>query len=167
MDYIVEQHHSPQILLKQVIQLMHPQGYPTHALLIDDDETWLQVMTARLESFGFKVTASVHPETFWDTLEDCRPDLLILDIKMPKVSGLELCKVLRSHPDWQSIPVMFVSTATDCPTQMGGIVAGADEFISKQLDVDVIVRRIMNRLARFPRVPSSKFIPAQAKSSRL
>ena len=164
VDYILEQHHSPQILLKQVIQLLYPQAHQTQALLIDDDETWLQVMTQRLETFGFNVTASAHPETFWDSLEECQPDLLVLDIKMPQVSGLELCKVLRSHPDWQSIPVVFVSTVTDCSTQMGGIAAGGDEFISKQLEMDVIVRRILNRLARFT---DSKKSPSWAKSSVL
>ncbi|NJQ97468.1 MAG: response regulator, partial [Hydrococcus sp. CSU_1_8] len=85
---------------------------------------------------------------FWETLESFAPDLLVLDLEMPLVSGIELCRVVRNDPRWCGLPILFVSVHADDRTVNQVLRAGGDDHISKSLIGPELVNRILNRLER-------------------
>jgi DNA-binding response OmpR family regulator len=66
-------------------------------MIVDDDELILQLLQELLELWGFQVFTVANPRHFWQELEIVNPDLLILDIQMPNLDGIELCQMLRHH----------------------------------------------------------------------
>ncbi|MEG4593059.1 response regulator [Microcoleus sp. F8_C2] len=71
-------------------------------MVVNDDLQILATLKAFLEPWGLSVTTLNNPQRFWETLKSCSPDLLILDVKMPAVSGVELCKIIRNKSHHQS-----------------------------------------------------------------
>ena len=76
------------------------------------------------------------------------PDLVILDIEMPHINGFELCQVLRSHPRWQQLPIVFLSVHTDPDKQNQAFAIGADDYITKPIQARDLALRLLNRLKR-------------------
>jgi diguanylate cyclase (GGDEF)-like protein len=117
-------------------------------LAVDDDDTVLQAVRHLLGSTSVQVETLSEPETFWATLRQIQPDLLLLDVDMPGVSGLELCRLVRSDPRWSQLPVVFLSGSHD-PDAVGRVyAAGADDFVSKPVAGPELQARIANRLER-------------------
>ncbi|RMF21653.1 MAG: response regulator, partial [Cyanobacteria bacterium J083] len=77
-------------------QLQQISGQSTKVLIVDDDPIILDTVVTILEPWGMQVTSLVNPEEFWQTLQTTNPDLVILDIDMPKISGIELCQAVRT-----------------------------------------------------------------------
>ncbi len=117
-------------------------------LWVDDDPLFLQASSKQLQGYGFQVSTLDDPKQFWPVLEGVHPDVLILDIQMPQVNGLELCQVLRSKPHWQKIPVMFLSMFADSKTQHDAFAVGADDYLCKQIATQDLSDRIHHRLQR-------------------
>jgi DNA-binding response OmpR family regulator len=89
-----------------------------------------------------------NPNQFWTTLEQAKPDLLILDVEMPDFNGIELCQVVRNDPDWSDLPILFLSAHTDADTIYQVFTAGADDFVNKPIVGPELVARILNRIDR-------------------
>ncbi len=117
-------------------------------LLVDDDPQILDVVRTLLEPWGFNLTLLDDPQQFWDTLEQTTPDLLILDVEMPELSGIDLCQVVRNDPRWSELPVLFLSARTDIETIQSVFTVGADDYVSKPIVGPELVARILNRLER-------------------
>jgi DNA-binding response OmpR family regulator len=81
-------------------------------------------------------------------LEKFSPDLLVLDLKMPHFSGVELCQVLRNMPQWHWLPILFLTAHTDERTINQMFTAGANEYISKTVSQSELMTRILNCLER-------------------
>ena len=105
-------------------------------------------MTALLTPVGMTVTTLSEPNRFWETLEACRPDLLILDLDMPIYNGIELCRAVRIDPQWATLPIMFVTAHPPARAIERVFAAGADDFIPKPALASALVARIINRLER-------------------
>jgi diguanylate cyclase (GGDEF)-like protein len=117
-------------------------------LAVDDDETVLQAVRHLLGSTSVQIETLSEPEAFWATLRQFQPDLLLLDVDMPGVSGLELCRLVRSDPRWSQLSVVFLSSSHD-PDAVGRVyAAGADDFVSKPVAGPELQARIANRLER-------------------
>lgn len=120
----------------------------THVLLVDDDPKVSAILQAMLIPWGLKVTTLSDPEQFWLVVNEVQPNLLILDVEMPGVSGLELCRCVRNHPDWSEIPIIFL-TAHNAPNLVQEVFAiGADDFVTKPVIEPEIILRILNLLER-------------------
>jgi len=117
-------------------------------LAVDDDPQVLQALHALLEPWGIKLSTVNNPLQFWDTLEAVAPDLLILDVEMPQISGIELCQVARNDPRWSSLPILFLTAHADAATMQRVFAAGADDYVSKPIVGPELVSRILNRLER-------------------
>ena len=120
----------------------------TKVMIVDDDRHWLQTLPNLLQPWGFKVTALAEPQQFWTVLQSVMPDLLVLDVKMPEVSGFELCQALRAAPHWQRLPVLFVSVVSDPTTQNQAFSLGADDFLCKPVTGAELANRMISRLRR-------------------
>jgi diguanylate cyclase (GGDEF)-like protein len=141
------------ILPTQVIELILDvlQRFQTHqskVMIVDDDVTVLGVIQELLKPWGFKLMCLEDPRQFWDTLEVYVPDLLILDVEMPQLSGIELCQVVRNEPRWSGLPVLFLTAHTDIQTVHQVFASGADDYVSKPVVGPELVTRILNRLER-------------------
>ncbi|MBD2309043.1 response regulator [Chroococcidiopsis sp. FACHB-1243] len=119
-----------------------------HLLVVDDDPKILAVLPALLNPWGLKVTTLEDPRRFWETLEATAPDLLILDVEMPYVNGIDLCQVVRNEPRWSDLPILFLTVHHDADIVDRVFSAGADDFVSKPIVGSELVTRIVNRLER-------------------
>ncbi len=120
----------------------------THVLVIDDDLKILAILRALLLPWGFKITTLADSQKFWEILPLCKPDLLILDVEMPIVSGLDLCKSIRDRAEYANLPIIFL-TAHSEPTLIQQVFAiGADDFVTKPVVGPEIIARITNLMER-------------------
>jgi diguanylate cyclase (GGDEF)-like protein len=116
--------------------------------VVDDDPQILETLRQLLEPWGLEVITLTDPRRFWEMLEVVAPDLLILDIKMPYVSGVELCQVVRNDARWHGLPILFLTAHTSAETINQVFAVGADDFVSKPIIGPELVTRILNRLER-------------------
>lgn len=117
-------------------------------LAVDDDPAVLDLLATLLGPAGIRFTGLSDPLRFWEALEGSPPDLLILDIQMPSVSGIELCRVMRNDPRWAATPVIFLTALTDSAAVQSVFNSGADDFVAKPIFGPELVTRIVNRLER-------------------
>jgi len=95
---------------------------------------------------GLAVTAVNDPLRFWSALEETKPNLILLDLEMPKISGTELCRVIRSDRRWSELPVIFLSGHTDQASVQRMFSAGADDYVGKPFVPAELMMRIESRL---------------------
>ena len=117
-------------------------------MFIDDDPELLKALPSLLNPWKFQLTTLNDPRQFWDVLQIVDPNLLVLDIEMPYISGIELCKVLRNHPYWHKLPVLFLSVHTDISIREQVLSTGADDFLNKPFSPKQLAARILNCIER-------------------
>lgn len=117
-------------------------------LAVDDDPMVLDSLTALLTGLALEIHTLDHPLAFWDKLEEVDPDLLILDLDMPFLSGLELCRAVRADPHFRRVPVLFMSAYNDAETLHRVFLAGGDDYIYKPVVGPELRMRVANRLER-------------------
>ncbi|ARV63029.1 transcriptional regulator [Nostocales cyanobacterium HT-58-2] len=117
-------------------------------MIVDDDPLILSAVYSLLQPWGIKVSPLENPLNFWNTLETKTPDLLVLDVDMPQISGIELCQVVRNDPRSCGLPIIFLTAHTDADTMRRVFAAGADDYVSKPIVGPELVTRILNRLDR-------------------
>ena len=120
--------------------------------IVDDDLLLLEGVKALLSVRGMAVTTLSEPRRFWETLEASEPDLLILDLDMPTYDGIELCRAVRTDPQWATLPILFLTAHTASLAIDRVFAAGADDFVTKPVSDSTLVTRIVNRLERFHQI---------------
>jgi DNA-binding response OmpR family regulator len=116
-------------------------------LVVDDDPSMLDFLTQRLSPEGFAVlTASTGQEGINQAIA-LSPDLILLDLRMPVPDGVTVCKALRANPKTQRIPILVI-TGVLSPAQLeAAMTSGADDFVSKPIDMSDLLVRIRAMLA--------------------
>lgn len=139
----------PAQILEVVAQVLQ-QVYAAEAkvLAVDDDPQSLATLRVLLAGQSLRLTTLDDPRRFWTVLHETSPDLLIFDVDMPYVNGIELCRVVRSDPRWSGLPVLFLTACTDAEVVHKVFSAGADDFVGKPIVGPELVTRIVNRLER-------------------
>jgi DNA-binding response OmpR family regulator/HPt (histidine-containing phosphotransfer) domain-containing protein len=127
-------------------------------LVVDDDQTILALTQQLLEQWGLAITTLADPQQFWSVLERVQPDLLILDIVMPEINGIELCKMVRSDARWSELPIVFLTVAQDAAMINQVFSAGADDFVAKPIAGPELVTRVINRLER-TKLRQQRYLP--------
>ena len=118
---------------------------PTIAL-VDDDRNILASVSIALESEGYRVQTYTDGASALDGFQSGAPDLAILDIKMPRMDGMELLRRLRQKTD---LPVIFLTSKDDEIDELFGLKMGADDFIKKPFSQRLLVERVKAVLRRF------------------
>ena len=145
----LEKPQPPALVLEVVNQvLQHTDPAEARVLIVDDDPQILEALRTLLEPWGLKISTLTDPRQFWKRLARFSPDLLILDVKMPHVNGVELCQVVRNDPRWGGLPVIFLTAHTGAEIINQVFTAGADDFVNKPIIGPELVVRILNRLER-------------------
>jgi diguanylate cyclase (GGDEF)-like protein len=135
-------------LLLEVIDRVLERSSEAKVLIVDDDLMFLRLLRALLEPWGLQVTTLNDSLKFWDELTANQPDLLVLDVQMPGINGIELCQRLRNDPLWDWLPILFLTGQKDPTTIQQVFAAGADDYIGKPVVAPELMTRILNRLDR-------------------
>lgn len=118
-------------------------------LLADDEPDIVELVTYNLNKAGYKVfTASDGAETI-ELAKENKPDLILLDIMMPRMDGIAACKALRSMPDFQSTLIVFLTALGNEESEIKGLNAGADDYIIKPIKPKLLLSRINALQRRF------------------
>ena len=128
--------------------LQRSRALAVKVLVVDDDPMFLAALRPLLEPWGIRMTGLDNPLRFWEVLRSTAPDLLILDVEMPQVNGIELCQAVRIDPHWQGLPILFLTACSDRETIQQVFAAGADDYITKPIVGPELLTRITNRLER-------------------
>ena len=139
---------EPRIAISAVVELTANMGKTAKIVIVDDDPQVLLSLQISLQPWGFDLTTLSEPKQLWKVLKECQPDLLILDVEMPHINGLELCQLIRSDRRWQFLPVLFLTVHQDQKTQSKAFAIGADDYICKPIIASELANRILNRLQR-------------------
>ena len=131
--------------LNQFRDLKNKQN-PKSILVIEDDETMRTALKRIFESEGYHVKTAADGSQLSVVLDDSPIDLIVLDIGLPWINGLELAKLLKEHDDLKHIPLIFVSGKTSDFDVKRGFEAGADDYIKKPFDIDKIKKTVQTLL---------------------
>ncbi|WP_413171501.1 response regulator [Anabaena azotica] len=117
-------------------------------LIVDDDPVMLAGLSALLTPWGLNVITLSQSQDFWQVLTATSPDLVMLDLEMPVVNGLELCRVVRQDAQRGNLPVSIVTIHNDMESLQQAFASGADDFITKPIVETELVTRIFNLIER-------------------
>ncbi|OGW82619.1 MAG: hypothetical protein A3C47_02695 [Omnitrophica bacterium RIFCSPHIGHO2_02_FULL_51_18] len=118
---------------------------PSQSILVIDDEKDIQkLLQYNLEKEGYKVWSALSGEEGLEAARLKKPDLVILDLMLPGMDGLEVCRLLRSAHETQTIPVIMLTAKGSEVDQVVGLELGASDYISKPFSVKVLTARIKN-----------------------
>ena len=117
-------------------------------LVVDDESDVTELLQYRLEQEGYRVATLNDPMGFVFKVREFEPDLMLLDIMMPELSGIQLCRIVRADPSMKDIPVIFLSARGEVEDRIKGLEAGAEDYVSKPFNINELILRISKMLKR-------------------
>lgn len=121
---------------------------PLSVLAVDDDPDLADLYAAALGEAGMEVHVVANAAAAFDQLNAGQPDLILLDVQMPEVDGIEIAKIIRQTRRFVSVPIVFVSAERDTVRQLEARRFGGDEFVSKPIDLEHLVSIVRLRAER-------------------
>ena len=128
-------------------KLSRMQSKGIKVLIADDEPDILEILEYTLAKEGYQVITAKDGDDALTKAKIHKPELLILDIMMPKRSGVEVCEILRTQPAFKDSLIMFLTALSDEPSQIKGLETGADDYISKPVSPKILISRV-NALSR-------------------
>ncbi|MBI4387060.1 MAG: response regulator [Elusimicrobia bacterium] len=119
-------------------------------LIIDDDACNRDILKTRLEQSSYEVVEASNGEEGVRIAGDIRPDLIILDVMMPKVDGWLACRILKSKEETKDIPVVMLTARSQQLEEMRGWESGADEYVTKPCDHQRLLAAVAQLLIQAP-----------------
>jgi two-component system phosphate regulon response regulator PhoB len=124
-------------------------------LVIDDEADLLELVQYNLEQHGYEVTCALSGEEALTQLRSCPPDVVILDLMLPGVDGLEICKALKHDPRTATIPILMLSARSEEADIVAGLELGADDYLTKPFSPRVLLARLKAVLRRHTSAPTA------------
>ncbi|MBI2809450.1 MAG: response regulator [Candidatus Melainabacteria bacterium] len=128
-------------------------------LCVDDDKLLTHFMEGILKDQGFVTKSLNEPINILETLQEFPPDLILLDVIMPGLTGYEVCRMLRTYEDWQDLPIVFVTAKCDAAGRAAAFEAGGSDFLGKPIHPDELLTRVKAQLALSRRTQSQYETP--------
>jgi adenylate cyclase len=119
---------------------------PARILVVDDSETNRDVIVTRLRAHGYETCEAADGEEGLAAASAWAPDLILLDVMMPKLDGIEVCRRLKSDDNRPFTPIIILTARTDTKDVVAGLDAGADEYLTKPVDHAALVARVRSVL---------------------
>jgi two-component system KDP operon response regulator KdpE len=127
-----------------------------HILVVDDESQITRVLRTSLSSHGYDIRAANDGETALEIMKDWTPDLVITDLAMPNMDGLELCRQLRTRT---KVPIIVLSVRGEERTKVKALDAGADDYVTKPFGMEELLARVRANLRRGGRAEESEAAP--------
>ncbi len=124
-------------------------------LIADDEPDILEIVQYNLKHEGYEVYTARDGDDALTKAKQIKPDLIILDIMMPKKTGVEVCSILRTQPAFKDTLIIFLTALNDESSQIKGLDSGADDYVNKPISTKVLVSRV-NALFRRISKPSDE-----------
>ena len=119
---------------------------PPRILVVDDNEANRDILMTRLGAHGYELAQAADGEEALAKAKSLHPDLILLDVMMPKIDGVEVCRQLKSDPAMPFTPIVLVTAKSDTKDIVTGLEAGADEYLTKPIDQPALVARVKSML---------------------
>src|SRR5208282_2221794 len=119
---------------------------PPRILIVDDNETNRDILRTRLGPHGYELIEAADGEQALAAAREQHPDLILLDVMMPKIDGIEVCRRLKADADLPFMPIVLVTAKADSKDVVAGLEAGADEYLTKPVDQSALVARVKSML---------------------
>jgi len=119
---------------------------PPLILIVDDNPTNLDILQARLRANNYEVITAADGEAGLAMAREKQPDLMLLDIMMPKMDGIEVCRRIKGDPSLPFLPIIMVTAKADSKDVVAGLEAGGDEYLTKPVDHAALVARVKSML---------------------
>lgn len=111
-------------------------------LIVDDEPDILEIISYNLIKEGYEIATAKDGLEALEKIASFKPNLVILDIMMPKMDGVEVCKIVRSKPAFNDILIIFLTALSDESSQIKGLETGADDYVNKPISPKVLVSRV-------------------------
>ena len=115
-------------------------------LAVDDDEKMLDLIEISLKDKGFHIDRAANGKEAMDKITTMPPDLLILDVMMPKLDGIEVAKLIKAHIGHRYIPIIMLTVKDKVEDKVQGLEAGADDYVTKPFDLEELYARVKSML---------------------
>jgi adenylate cyclase len=119
---------------------------PPRILIVDDNETNRDILATRLDGHGYELLQAADGEEALTSARANLPDLILLDVMMPKVDGIEVCRQLKADQALPFMPIILVTAKADSKDVVAGLDAGADEYLTKPVDHMALLARVRSVL---------------------
>ena len=121
---------------------------PKKILVVDDESDVSELVSYHLKAKGFQVEVVNNPNSSIGTARSFLPDLVILDVMMPDLNGIQICRMLRADPKLKKVPVIFLTAKAEENDRVQGLEVGADDYICKPFSTKELVLRVQTILRR-------------------
>lgn len=117
-------------------------------LIVDDEADILEIITYSLENAGYKIYTAKNGIEAVDKASMIKPDLIVLDVMMPEMDGIEACEIIRNNPKTKNTLITFLSARGEDYSQIAGFNAGADDYITKPIKPKILLSKVKSLLRR-------------------
>ncbi len=118
-------------------------------LIVDDEKDIVELISYNLEQEGFAVIKAYDGQMAWERVKTAKPDLVVLDLMIPGIHGLEVCKLIRRDAATETLPIIMLTAKSDQVDKILGLELGADDYITKPFNVRELIARIRAVLRRY------------------
>ena len=122
--------------------------HAAHILVVEDEQSQREVMFYNLEAECCRVTCADNGDDAMLVIAEDMPDVIVLDWMMPHLSGIEVCRQIKSNPDTRAIPVIMLSAKSEEADRVRGLETGADDYVVKPYSVSELMARVRGQLRR-------------------
>src|SRR5882757_9821820 len=119
---------------------------PPRIRIVDDNETNRDILATRLATQGYELTQAADGAEALTAIREQLPDLVLLDVMMPKIDGVEVCRRTKADAGLPFIPIILVTAKADTKDVVAGLEAGADEYLTKPIDQMALLARVKSVL---------------------
>lgn len=119
-----------------------------HVLIVEDEPAQSEILAYNVESEGYRVSRAADGEDALMMVEEDKPDVIVLDWMLPSVSGIEVCRQLKSRADTRDVPIIMLSARSEEVDKVRGLETGADDYVTKPYSVSELLARLRTQLRR-------------------
>ncbi len=139
---------APDVIASAIGRMLKSRPQQTRVLVVDDDLMFGKLVLDVLGPRGIAARYIDDPTKLFDALEELNPDLILLDMNMPQMSGLELCKKIRASGKWRHVSVLFLTAQSTVEQRIAAFRAGADDYLVKPVVNEELLARVEVRVER-------------------
>lgn len=121
---------------------------PKKVLIVDDEPSIIVPLQFLMEQNGYEVMVAFSGEEAMETIGECHPNLILLDIMLPIIDGFEVCQRVRENPEWNDIRIIMLTAMGSDANVAKGLALGADEYITKPFSNTEVIAKVRELMGR-------------------